>query len=179
VSVIGSKLSLVAFIATLTGTSIADAKHLVASTPKCWSVPEITAAKVNELSIKLNVESLRCRVVDTTIQQQYDQFTQSTSQPIKSVAKIVKGHFHSNSKLYDNYAISVANKYGGGVAGESCVQVASLIQSGITAGASVDGLSQVAELANINPTLTGGACPLRPLKPFVAKRVTHRVKHRK
>jgi type IV secretory pathway VirJ component len=158
---------------------VADAKRKAAAAPKCWNVPEITAAKVNELSIKLNVESLRCRMADTTIQEQYDKYTQATSGAVRSVAKVVQGHFNGNAKLYDNYAISVANKYGGGVAGESCQQVASLIQTGITTGSTIAGLSAVAETANINPTLLGGACPLKPLSPFIAKRVTRRPKHHK
>ena len=176
---IGSKLSSIVVLSAMSMASIVEAKTYATIAPRCWSVSEITAAKVNELSIKLNVESLRCRMQDTTVQEQYDRFTQSTSKPIKSVSKIVKAHFRGNAKLYDNYAISVANKYGGGVAGESCAQVASLIQSGITTGETVDGLSSVAELANINPTLIGGACPLKPLAPFIAKRVVHRVKHHK
>jgi len=176
---IGSKVSSIVLLSSIAIGSVVDAKSQAVIVSRCWSVPEITAAKVNELSIKLNVESLRCRLQDTTVQSQYDQFTQSTAKPIKSVSKIVKAHFRGNAKLYDNYAISVANKYGGGVAGESCAQVASLIQSGITTGGTVEGLSSVAELANINPTLIGGACPLKPLAPFIAKRVVRRVKHHK
>lgn len=176
---IGSRLSSAAVLSAISMASIVDAKTHAAIAPRCWSVRQVTAAKVNELSIKLNVESLRCRLQDTSVQAQYDQFTQTTAKPIKSVSKIVKAYFLGNAKLYDNYAISVANKYGGGVAGESCAQVASLIQSGITRGATLDGLSGVAELANINPTLVGGACPLKPLAPFIAKRVVRHTKHHK
>lgn len=163
----------------MTNASALDARVHMAAAPRCWSVPEITAAKVNELSIKLNVESLSCRTADATIQDQYDHFTQATKAPINGVAKTVKAHFRGSAKLYDDYAISVANKYGGGVAGESCAQVATLIQSGIATGNTVDGLSAVAEQANILPLLAGGACPLKPLKPFVAKRSSRRTTHRK
>ncbi len=175
----GVKFSTILAMGALLISTSVEAKHKALPVPPCWTVPQITAAKVNELSIKLNVESLRCRTADATIMGQYDDFTRATSKTMSQIAKVVQGHFRGSSKLYDNYAISLANKYGAGVAGESCAQVATFIQAGVLKGAAIDGLSSVAEMANINPTIVGGACPLRALKPFVAKPVVRRVKHHK
>ena len=161
-------IATIVVLALMQSTAI-EAKSKILAAPKCWAPPEITAAKVNELSILLNVQALRCRNEDTTIQDQYDGFTRASQSTMKSVSTTVKGHFGRSDKLYDNYAISLANKYGAGVKGQSCTAVAGLIQSAIASGKSFDGLSQVAETANINPTLAGGACPLHPLKPFVVK----------
>lgn len=163
-------------IIMLMSASVADAKRASAPAPRCWTVPQITAAKINELSILLNVQSLRCRNEDKTIQDQYDGFTRASGSAMKAVAGVVKGHFGGNSTLYDRYAISLANKYGAGVKGQSCPMVASLMDSAIAGGKSTAGLSQVAETANIDPTIAGGPCPLHPGKPFVAK---PKARHRK
>ncbi len=160
----------------LFSASVADAKRASAPAPRCWSVPQITAAKINELSILLNVQSLRCRNEDKSIQDQYDGFTRASGSAMAAVASVVKGHFSGNSSLYDRYAISLANKYGAGVKGQSCPMVASLMQSAIAGGKSTSGLSQVAESANIDPTIAGGPCPLHPGKPFVAKPKARRKK---
>jgi hypothetical protein len=114
--------------------------------------------------------------VDTTIQDQYDNFTRASAGTIRGVAATVKAHFGGSSSLYDRYAISLANKYGAGVSGQSCPMVATLMQSAIAGGKSMAGLSQVAETANIDPTLLGGPCPLHPGKPFVAKPKSRRKK---
>ncbi len=167
-----------AVVLSLCAASIADAKRIKAPppAPRCWKVPEITAAKINELSILLNVQSLRCRNVDKTIQDQYDSFTRASGSTMKDVSGIVRGHFGGSDSLYDRYAISLANKYGAGVAGQSCPMVATLMQSAISGGGSAAALSQVAETANVDPTLLGGPCPLRPLAPFAAVPVKAPVK---
>lgn len=148
---------------------ICAAKPKPAPKPACWTIPEIDAAKVNEFGILLNVQALRCRIEDTTIQDQYDAFTKVSGATLKSVDKTLKNHFRSNRLAYDRYTIGLANKYGAGVKGQSCAQFATLMQTAIGAAGSQPGLSQAAETVNISPTLEGGACPLHPLKPFIAK----------
>ena len=169
-------VTLVIFAQILAGS--AEAKHAVVAGPRCWTVPQITAAKINELSVLLNVQSLRCRVADTTILDQYDAFTKASRSTMRGVAATVKGHFGGSASLYDRYAISLANKYGAGVKGESCENVATLMQAATAAGGTAPALSQVGETANIDPTILGGACPLHPLKPFVGKKIKLRARHR-
>ena len=163
-----SKICLaLALIAIATGSAV-DAKRRAEPAPRCWTIPQITAAKVNELSILLNVQSLRCRKIDLTIQDQYEAFKVASQSTIKQVSSTVKGHFGGSDSAYDRYSISLANKYGAGIVGQSCPDVATLMQSGIANGKSFSGLSQVAEAANIYPLIKGGACPLHPSKPFIA-----------
>ena len=164
-----SKICAIFAVMALATGSAADAKRRAAApAPRCWTIPQITAAKVNELSILLNVQSLRCRNVDTTIQDQYEAFKVASQSTIKQVSSTVKGHFGGSDSAYDRYSISLANKYGAGIVGQSCPDVATLMQSGIANGKSFAGLSQVAEAANIYPLIKGGACSLKPSKPFVA-----------
>jgi len=172
------EMALVALIAV---SGVAEAKKRIETGPGCWTIPQITAAKINEFSILLNVQSLRCRNVDTAILGQYDAFTRASGATMKSVSQTVQHHFKNNSSAYDRYAISLANKYGAGVAGQSCAMVATLIQTAINKADSIDGMSQAAESGDINPTLVGGACPLHYDAPFVAtpKQVAHLKRKRK
>jgi hypothetical protein len=165
--------------AVLTSGSAVIAKKRAAPAARCWTPTQITAAKVNELSILLNVQSLRCRNEDKTIQDQYDAFTRASAGTMRGVAATVKGHFGGSASLYDRYAISLANKYGAGVVGQSCPMVANLMQSAIAGGKSLSGLSQVGETANIDPTLLGGPCGLHPGKPFIASKTKLRPRHKK
>ncbi len=142
----------------LTAIASAISPAASAAAPQCWTPTEVTAAKVNELSILLNVQSLRCRKEDPEIQDKYASFARASAPTMKGIAKTLNARFGGNASLMDRYTISLANKYGAGVPGQSCTMVAGLMQSATLAGKSLAGLSVVADSAMITPTLAGGTC---------------------
>ncbi|MBU6206450.1 MAG: hypothetical protein KGQ42_02045 [Alphaproteobacteria bacterium] len=149
--------------------SAADARHY-APLPACWSIHDIEDAKVMELSVSLNVLSLRCRHENAVITDRYERYTTDSTKVMAGVAHAIKAHFRGSNLAYDRYSIGLANKYGAGVTGQDCKGVATLMESAITNAGTLDGLSQVAEQDNIQPNLVGGACPEHPVKAFVVRR---------
>lgn len=129
-----------------------------AAGPKCWTAPQIAAAKTYELTIFLNVQSLRCRSQDPTIMDKYNTFVSKSGATVKRVTPILKSRFGNNANSFDRYAISLANKYGGGVAGQSCGDVGAVMDSAIANAGDLSTLSQVADAAHIDPLIAGGAC---------------------
>ena len=159
------------------------AAHARPYRPHCWSVAEIEDAKVMELSVSLNVRSLRCRHESTAIIDRYEAYNTSSLKVMAGVSKVIRKHFGSNKSLYDQYSIGLANKYGAGKHGQTCADFATVMERAIGGADTLQGLSQVAETDNINPDLDGGACPLHPATPFIVRpprrvlRHSHHVLH--
>jgi hypothetical protein len=135
---------------------------LILSSPAmagCWTAAETVAAKVSELNILLNVQSLRCRNEDSTIQDGYYKFQSKSRAGVSTANKLVKAHFKGNSKLFDNYAISVANKYGAGKPDQTCSGVATLMLA--ATGKKYAELAKLADSSTIEPVTPGGQCVVK------------------
>lgn len=151
----------VAFCAVVTTTSVQAAS--------CWSDRAVSAAKVRDLETMLMVSALRCRLSGNDFLGDYNQFIRGSRPALIHVNETLRSHFSASVgkagalnayDSYDSYVTSIANSYGGGVAGLDCTDMRSILGAAAAAGHSLASLENLAERAKANPSLPGGRCGL-------------------
>ncbi|MFD1611345.1 hypothetical protein ACFSCW_05965 [Sphingomonas tabacisoli] len=123
----------------------------------CWTPAAYQAAQVRELDTMLMVEALRCRKTSASFLGEYNRFVQVSRPALIQANAELKAHF-GGLNAYDNYMTTVANRYGAGTDGMDCQDVAQVVRAGLAAKGSMDALFQVAERANVEPSVDGGRC---------------------
>jgi hypothetical protein len=154
--------------------SAAVATALVASSANaaCWTDAAYKAAQVRELDTMLMVEALRCRKTSANFVHAYNRFVVASRPALLQANAALRGHFaltHGQKgalNAYDNYMTTVANRYGAGTEGMDCDDMASIVNAGLAAKGSATALHDIAERANMVPTIRGGRCKGGPIAPL-------------
>jgi hypothetical protein len=123
----------------------------------CWTDAAYKAAQVRELDTMLMVEALRCRKTSASFLPSYNRFVQVSRPALIQANAELKTHFGSLN-AYDNYMTTVANRYGAGTEGLDCRDVGEIVRAGLAAKGSAEALYQVAEKADVEPSVSGGRC---------------------
>jgi len=153
--------ALAAVAATALAASSADAA--------CWSDAAYKAAQVREFDTMLMVEALRCRNTAANFVQDYNEFVIASRPALLKANAALRGHFagevgeKSALDAYDNYMTTVANRYGAGTEGLGCEDLASIVRAAVAANGANDVLQQLAETANMAPSVNGQRCTDAPL----------------
>jgi hypothetical protein len=128
----------------------------------CWGEHAINAAKIRDMETMLMVSALRCRSSDPTILPAYNAFIRSSRVALTQVNDTLRRQFADQGGLngYDRYVTSIANRYGAGAEGLSCVDMASILSAAKSEAGSLVGLARLATAANVEPVLTDRRCPL-------------------
>ncbi|MBA3897231.1 MAG: hypothetical protein H0X36_08905 [Sphingomonadaceae bacterium] len=151
----------------MSGFACAAACAVMAAAPaqaNCWKADDVRAAKVRDLDTMLMVSALRCRLGDTGLLERYNAYVVQDRAALTDVNNALHAHFAAEVgkakalDAYDNYVTAVANSYGAGVTGLSCADMGSIVDAAMAEGASYEALSAIAERANVQPRLEGGAC---------------------
>lgn len=156
-----SFLKRTAAILTLAATVVA-----VPSQASCWNETAISAAKVRDLETMLMVSALRCRLSGQNMIPAYNRMISQSRPALTAVNDSLRAHFiadvgeRAGLNAYDRYVTSVANRYGAGVEGLNCRDMASILSAANAEGGSAKGLARLANDAGVEPRLTGGRCPL-------------------
>jgi hypothetical protein len=126
----------------------------------CWSETAVAAAHVRSMDSMLMVAALRCRGSGIDVMARYNGFVRTNRATLTNVNDNLRRHFALDGGLnaYDHYVTSIANRYGGGVAGMSCGDMDSLLSEAIEAKGSMSLLSELAQSTIIVPELPGGRC---------------------
>lgn len=143
----------------LTGCVLAAA--LVAGPAQaCWNDAEVAAAKIRDMETMLMVSALRCRLQGHDFLAEYNGFIGQSRPALTRVNDDLRGHFDGAGGLdgYDRYVTAIANRYGAGVDGLACGDMASILEAALAEGGSYEGLARLAEAAQIAPALEGGRC---------------------
>ncbi len=127
----------------------------------CWSSADIAAAKVRDMETMLMVSALRCRSVDPQLLGEYNEFVRESRGALTSVNDTLRKHFADAGGLnaYDRFVTAIANRYGAGVAGLSCGDMASILSAAKAEGGSLTGLTRLANDAQVIPVISGTVCP--------------------
>lgn len=144
-------------------------KHVAAKKPpSCWTDTQVENAKIYELEIYLNVQTLRCREHMPELVEQYVTFVHDVEKLKFNSSREVRSKIGTAVDI-DKYSIKLANKYGGYSNGLTCADIAGLLQNGLKNDRSREGLLQTAALAKIDPLLiNGAACHAAQVQPAVA-----------
>jgi hypothetical protein len=120
----------------------------------------VAAAHVRSMDSMLMVAALRCRGSGVDVMARYNGFVRSNRATLANVNDNLRGHFASDGGLnaYDHFVTSMANRYGGGIAGMSCGDMDSLLSEAIEAKGSMPLLSELAQSTIVVPELPGGRC---------------------
>jgi hypothetical protein len=152
-------------ILALTATSIA-----VPAQAACWNDAAISAAKVRDLETMLMVSTLRCRLSGQNMLSAYNQMINKSRSALTAVNDSLRAHFiadvgeRAGLNAYDRYVTSVANRYGAGVEGLNCRDMASILAAANAEGGSAKGLARLANDAGVEPRLSGGRCSIAMAK---------------
>lgn len=130
-----------------------------AAQAQCWSEASVTAAKIRDMETMLMVASLRCRAGNPEMLAAYNAFVVQSRAALTQVNDQLRAHFGGLS-AYDSYVTSVANRYGGGAAGLTCLDMASILSAASAEGGSFAGLQRLAEAAQVEPWRTEDRCPV-------------------
>lgn len=141
-----------AFAAAAATAMLAGSAHAA-----CWTDAAYKAAQVRELDTMLMVEALRCRKTSASFLGNYNRFVQVSRPALVQANAELKTHFGGLS-AYDNYMTTVANRYGAGTEGLDCRDVGQIVQAGLAAKGSAEGLYQVAVNADVEASISGGRC---------------------
>lgn len=123
----------------------------------CWSDTQVAAAKIRDMETMLMVSALRCRLSGQDFLAEYNGFVSQSRVALTRVNDDLRGHF-DDLDGYDRYVTSIANRYGAGVEGLACDDMASILSAAKAEGGTYDGLARLAEAAQIAPRLDGGQC---------------------
>jgi hypothetical protein len=148
-------------------TVLACAASVVTSAQaNCWTPSQVAAAKVRDLDTMLMVSALRCRLTGSDLLTRYNAFVAQDRVPLTEVNDVLRAHFTESVgkaealNAFDNYVTKVANRYGAGVEGLSCADMASIVDAAASEKPSFVALAEVAERAKVAPVLDEQACPL-------------------
>ena len=130
-----------------------------AAQAQCWNEASVTAAKVRDMETMLMVASLRCRAGNPEMLAAYNDFVVQSRAALTQVNDQLRNHF-GGLNAYDAYVTSVANRYGGGAAGLTCTDMASILSAARAEGGSFAGLTRLAEAAEVEPWKTEDRCPV-------------------
>lgn len=123
----------------------------------CWSADELDAAKMRTLDEMLMVSSLRCRLVGVDFQSIYGDFTTHHRQKLIAAGLLLQRRM-TNAETYDRYVTSIANRYGAGVPGMTCSDVAALTRDAADPQRALPDLVDLAERAGISPATGEALC---------------------
>jgi hypothetical protein len=152
------------FFATAITAATAVAFAAGSANAACWSDAAYKAAQVRELDTMLMVEALRCRKTSANFVHEYNRFVVASRPALLQANAALRGHFARQFgdkgalNAYDNYMTTVANRYGAGTQGLDCNDMASIVRTGLAAKGSAAALHDIAERAQMVPTIRGGRC---------------------
>lgn len=155
----GKALTALAASATLAGSVQAN----------CWSDAAYKAAQLRELDTMMMVEALRCRKTAANFVHDYNAFVVASRPTLLKANADLRQHFAGSVgtkgalNAYDNYMTTVANRYGAGTEGLACEDMASIVRAALATSGSADALYQVAQAANMVPSIAGDRCTTLPL----------------
>jgi hypothetical protein len=131
----------------------------------CWSVQEVSAAKVRDLQTMLMVAGLRCRNTGTDVLAGYNRFVVTNRATITEVNNRLKMHFNSaygsieGQRSYDRFTTALANAYGAGGSGAGdCNDMADLAEDAAAARGSLRALLSLADERGIRPDTPSRRC---------------------
>ena len=125
----------------------------------CWSKAEVDAARVRDLDTMLMVSALRCRKVDAAFVARYNAFVKGAKPSLVAANTVLRARFAKmGASAFDNYVTRVANRYGAGVEGLACPDMASIVAAAAVEGKTLQRLNAVAQRAAIDPLTEGGQC---------------------
>lgn len=148
------------FIKSALAAAVLVAVPVNAAQAACWTEVAIDAAKVRDMETMLMVSALRCRNQDPNILPTYNAFIRSSRVALTQVNDTLRRQFADQGGLngYDRYVTSIANRYGAGAEGLSCVDMASILSAARSESGSLAGLARLATAANVEPVLTDRRC---------------------
>lgn len=152
------------FITKALAAAVATALVAGSANAACWSDAAYKAAQVRELDTMLMVEALRCRKTSANFVNDYNKFVVASRPALLQANAALRGHFAQQFgakgalNAYDNYMTTVANRYGAGTAGLDCNDMASIVRTGLAAKGSAAALHEIAERAQMVPTVRGNRC---------------------
>ncbi len=146
---------------------LAAALTSVPAQAKCWRADEVRAAKVRDMETMLMVSALRCRTGADDFMARYNGFVVASRPALSAVNTTLRGHYEATMpkaaalNAYDKFVVRIANRYGGGVAGLDCADMASILEAVTNEGATLEAMAAVADRAAVEPILDEAACPLQ------------------
>jgi len=123
----------------------------------CWSQPEVAAAKVKQLDTMLVVSALRCRNSQSDFMSSYNRFATRHRGNLAVASVMLQKHFGS-AHAFDHYIISGANRYGAGVEGMSCADLATIARTATEEQSTLEAVANLAERSGVDPMLDGAMC---------------------
>jgi len=132
----------------------------------CWSQTEINAAKVRTFETMLMVSALRCTSSEHDLLRDYNNFVRAKRPLLAKMNVIMRAHFGKGKSAkralndYDNYIISIANRYGAGTSRDDCSEMAALAKTAVRSDVSTIALVNLANAAGSHPKLPGGTCSI-------------------
>lgn len=151
-------------------------KSLAATT--CWTHDQVRAAEVNDFYTIAMTGALLCRSEDAAIWPRYVAFLVGKRAALGQSNAMLRRHFvasrgaASARSALDSYATKVGNRYGAGVTGFGCSDIASLIEAGIAAPPTIAALANLAEQSPSDPLLDAPRCDGSVAPMRVAKSTT-------
>jgi len=147
--------------------AMVSVQSVAATRSDCWSVQEISAAKVRDLQSMLMVAGLRCRFSSVDVLFSYNKFVNANRTAIVEVNSRLKTHFNlaygpiEGQRSYDRFTTALANVYGAAGSGdEGCRDMEELAESAAAANGSDVALLAVAEQRGIQPELPTLRCEM-------------------
>lgn len=154
-----------ALVAALAVAMTAGSAQAAAS--DCWSVQEVSAAKLRDLQTMLMVAGLRCRNTDTDVLAGYNRFVVINRAAITEANNRLKMHFNAaygsieGQRSYDRFTTALANAYGAGGSGAGdCRDMADLAEDAAAAQGSTAALLALAEQRGIQPDTPSRRCTM-------------------
>lgn len=141
------------FVATLIALSVASQS----AASSCWSKEELSATKIRTLDEMLMVSSLRCRLVGVEFQNSYGEFVSNHRGKLMVAALTLQRRMIS-ADTYDRFITSIANRYGAGVPGMSCTDLAELTRAAADPQRALADLEDLAERAGVGPATGEASC---------------------
>jgi hypothetical protein len=128
----------------------------------CWSERAADAAQVRDMETMLMVSALRCRLSGANLLPAYNAFVRESRSALTEANDVLRLHFAPQGGLnaYDRYVTSIANRYGAGVEGLACADMASILAAAASERGSYAGLVRLAHASGAQPVLQGGVCPV-------------------
>lgn len=133
----------------------------------CWKSDEVQAAQVRDLDTMLMVGALRCRNGGDNFLSHYNHFVKASRPALIEVNDRLHAHFAASVgaaralTAYDSFVTRTANRYGAGVAGLDCGDMADIVTAAIADGESFSALAALADRADVEPVLDGPLCGVR------------------
>jgi predicted RNase H-like nuclease len=142
-----------------------SAGQVQAAANDCWSVQEVSAAKVRDLQTMLMVAGLRCRGSGSDVLAGYNRFVATNRSAIVAINNQLKAHFNSaygpaeGQRSYDRFTTALANAYGAGGSGTAnCNDMVALAEDAADAGGSSARLLALAEARELQPDMPTRRC---------------------